>query len=289
MWALVSNPTSGHGAGARVCAQVVTILISHRIDFQVIESSSAQLTSENLQSFLKANPDSEGVIAVGGDGLAHLVIQITAQTTTPVTFIPAGTGNDFVRALGWSTKDLHEQLGTVFATAPQYIDLGRSGSEWFAAILSTGFDSIVNERANGMTWPKGRMKYNVAMARELPFFKPREYSIILDEKQIDTAAMLIAVGNGKSYGGGMNVCPDAQLDDGLLDVMILAPVSIPEFLRVFPQVYKGTHIHHWAVTIYRAKVVRLVADAFAYADGERIGPLPITAESVPRALLTWRK
>jgi len=133
------------------------------------------------------------------------------------------------------------------------------------------------------------MKYNVAMARELPFFRPREYSLVLDRKQIKTAAMLIAVGNSRSYGGGMNVCPDAQLDDGLLDVMILAPVSIPEFLKVFPKVYKGTHIYHPAVSIHRAKEVRIDADAIAYADGERMGPLPIIANSVPQALLTWRR
>ena len=289
MWALVVNPTSGQGSGRRVGAQVAQFLSNRSVPFKIIETNSAKLTSASLRSFLGSNPNSEGVIAVGGDGLVHLVIQIVAQTKVPVAFIPAGTGNDFVRALGWPLNDINEQMRSMFSTPPHYIDLGKSGSYWFAAILSTGFDSLVNERANGMKWPRGRMKYNVAMARELPFFSPREYSLVLDRKQIKTAAMLIAVGNSRSYGGGMNVCPDAQLDDGLLDVMILAPVSIPEFLKVFPKVYKGTHIYHPAVSIHRAKEVRIDADAIAYADGERMGPLPIIANSVPQALLTWRR
>jgi diacylglycerol kinase (ATP) len=101
--------------------------------------------------------------------------------------------------------------------------------------------------------------------------------------------MLIAVGNGSSYGGGMQVCPQASLTDGLFDVMVLSPISKLEFIRVFPTVYSGTHINHPEVNIYRTKKVRISSDAVAYADGERIGALPISAECVPGAGLTWRK
>jgi diacylglycerol kinase (ATP) len=103
-----------------------------------------------------------------------------------------------------------------------------------------------------------------------------------------TKAMLIAIGNGRSYGGGMKVCPDADLADNLLDVMVLSPISKLEFLRVFPKVYAGTHIKHPAVKILRGKRVRVNSSAIAYADGERIGTLPVQAESVHSALLTWR-
>ena len=95
----------------------------------------------------------------------------------------------------------------------------------------------------------------------------------------------MAVGNGASYGGGMRVCPDAQLDDGLLDVTVLGPISKPEFLRVFPTVYKGTHVHHPAVTVRRARQVVLTSPGVtAYADGERVSVLPVNVEAVPDAL-----
>ena len=101
--------------------------------------------------------------------------------------------------------------------------------------------------------------------------------------------MLIAVGNGSSYGGGMRVCPNASLTDGLFDVMVLSPISKLEFIKVFPKVYSGEHIEHPEVNIYRTKKIQINAAAVAYADGERIGALPISSECVAGAGLTWRK
>ena len=138
-----------------------------------------------------------------------------------------------------------------------------------------------------MTWPKGPAKYNVAIAIELPRFAPRHYEITLDDRTISTEAMLIAVANGRSYGGGMLVCPQAQINDGFFDVMVLHPISKLEFIKVFPRVFKGTHITHPAVEIVRSKKVSITSDAVAYADGERIGQLPIAAECVPGVLATW--
>ncbi len=288
-WGVVINPISGQGAGARIASQVIAYLAEHNILYQIISGTSAAQTSASLATFVATHPDSEGVFAIGGDGLAHLVIQHLATTRIPLAVIPAGTGNDFARTLGWPLDALRPILDTVFSTQPKQMDLGLVDSEWFAAILSTGFDSVVNERANGMGWPKGPMKYNVAIARELPGFKPRHYTITLDDQQISTQAMLIAIGNGKSYGGGMLVCPNADTSDSLFDVMVLSPISVFEFLRVFPKVYAGTHIFHPAVTIYKSKRVTIDATAVAYADGERIGPLPVSAECIPRALLVWQQ
>jgi len=217
----------------------------------------------------------------------HIIIQLVVPSQIPFTIIPAGTGNDFVRALGWSLDSLDLQLSTVISTKPTSIDLGLVDGEWFGAILSTGFDSIVNEKANTMQWPKGPMKYNAAIALELPRFKPRHYEIALDDRTISTEAMLIAVSNGRSYGGGMLVCPNANINDGLFDVMVLHPISKLEFMKVFPQVFAGTHISHPAVEIVRSKHVSIESDAVAYADGERIGQLPVAVECIQDATQTW--
>ena len=224
---------------------------------------------------------------MGGDGLLHLVLQKITPAQVPLALIPAGTGNDFVRTLGWSPDDLDAILEAVLTKKPSSVDLGLVDGEWFGAVLSTGFDAIVNERANSMSWPKGPNRYNVAIAIELPRFAPRHYEIVLDDRTISTQAMLIAVANGRSYGGGMLVCPQSDIADGYFDVMVLHPVSKLEFIKVFPRVFKGTHITHPAVEIVRSKSVKITADAVAYADGERIGQLPIRAQCMPGALMTW--
>jgi diacylglycerol kinase (ATP) len=288
MWLIAINPTSGQGRGATMGTKVAGYCASKGIDYEIVTGVSAQSLSTSLKEKISRNRDFiDGIIAVGGDGLAHLILQSGVPANIPIAFIPGGTGNDLVRTLGWSLDEITAYLQRVFETKPVNIDLGLVDGEWFAVVLSSGFDAVVNERANVLKWPKGPMRYNAAMALELPKFKAIHYEIELDDQLISTQAMLIAIGNGSSYGGGMRVCPDANIQDGLFDVMILRPVSIPEFIRVFPKVYSGKHIHHPEVTVYRSRRVRIEADTVAYADGERIGQLPISAECVVGALSTW--
>lgn len=287
MWALVINPVSGQGKGTTVGTYVAGYLNQKKIAFTIVTGKTSVALGDHLRTFLHKNAECEGIIAVGGDGLMHLVVQIAVPARIPFTIIPAGTGNDFVRTLGWSLDSLDAQLSAVVSTQPSPIDLGLVDGEWFGAILSTGFDSVVNERANTMQWPKGPMKYNAAIAMELPRFKPRHYEITLDDRTIATEAMLIAVSNGRSYGGGMLVCPHANINDGVFDVMVLHPISTIEFMKVFPQVFAGTHVSHPAVEIVRSKFVSIESEAVAYADGERIGQLPVSAECIHDAAQTW--
>ena len=287
MWALVINPVSGQGKGARIGTHVAGYLNGRGVSYEIIIGRNGIDQADLLQRFLDRNSDCSGVIAVGGDGLLHLVLQKITPAQVPLALIPAGTGNDFVRTLGWSPDDLDAILEAVLTKKPSSVDLGLVDGEWFGAVLSTGFDAIVNERANSMSWPKGPNRYNVAIAIELPRFAPRHYEIVLDDRTISTQAMLIAVANGRSYGGGMLVCPQSDMADGYFDVMVLHPVSKLEFIKVFPRVFKGTHITHPAVEIVRSKSVKITANAVAYADGERVGQLPISAQCMPGALMTW--
>ena len=288
MWALVINPVSGQGKGAVVGTYVAGYLKNASVPYAIVTGKSSIALSDHLETFLKANPRCKGVIAVGGDGLLHIVLQKVVPAHVPIAVIPAGTGNDFVRSLGWDLTDVDTQLNHVLNNDPTPMDLGLVDGEWFASVLSTGFDAIVNERANRLSWPKGSMKYNVSIAIELPRFKPKDYEIQLDDRTISTQAMLIAVGNGRSYGGGMLVCPNANMSDGLFDVMVLHPVSKIEFIKTFPSVFIGAHVDHPSVEIVRSKKVRIDSKAVAYSDGERIGQLPVNAECIPGAMLGWR-
>jgi diacylglycerol kinase (ATP) len=287
MWALVINPVSGQGKGAVVGKYVAGFLNRKSVPYTIVTGNSSVALSNHLKFFLDSSIHCDGVIAVGGDGLLHIVLQKVIPANIPIAIIAAGTGNDFVRSLGWDLDDIDLQLEKVLTSSPKQLDAGLVDGEWFASVLSTGFDAVVNERANKLSWPKGPMKYNASIAIELPRFKPRHYEIHLDDRTITTQAMLIAVGNGRSYGGGMLVCPDADMTDGLFDVMVLHPVSKIEFIKVFPSVFIGAHINHPAVEIVRSKKVHIQSKAVAYSDGERIGQLPVNAECIPGAMLGW--
>ncbi len=272
MLVLFANPTSGRGKGAKVLAIVENYLRAKQLDFSSISTASLKQSSLLLKENISINPNAK-VIVIGGDGMVHAAINIIDNN--PIGLIPAGTGNDFARALGISLNDPIGSINRVISANVDLVDLGKAGDDYFAAICSTGFDSIVNERANRLKWPRGKMKYNIAMLLELPRFKPKSYNIVIDGKPFQTQAMLIAIANGLSYGGGMKVCPAADIQDGLLDIMILAPVPKLEFIRIFPSVFKGLHVTHPAVSILQGRSIQIKADAVAYADGERIGELPL--------------
>ena len=281
--ALLVNPTSGKGRGARLLEPVAARLRADGTEVDLVVGRDADEAFDRLRDRVAAGVD--GVVAVGGDGLVNLALQVVAGTPLPLGVVPAGTGNDFARALGIPLDQPTQAVDLVVRGATSAVDLGRANGRWFGGVLGSGFDSMVNERANRMTWPTGRSRYNIAIVLELRTFRPVPYVLELDGEPWTTEAMLVAVGNSPSYGGGMKVCPDADLHDGLLDVTVLGPISKPEFLRVFPTVYKGTHVNHPAVTVRRARRVMLrSAGVTAYADGERVTVLPVRCEAVASAL-----
>ena len=286
MWLVLSNPTSGGGVGQRYRELTLELLKESSIPFKDITSSSYTAAQEELRRSL--NNQIKGVIVIGGDGMVHLAVQELASSNIPLALVPAGTGNDFARTLGLNLEKPLENLKVALLSSPEAVDLGVVNDKFFAEILSTGFDSIVNERANSFKRIKGRMKYNIAILLVLSTFKPKTYRFRIDGITFESKAMLIAVSNGQSYGAGMRITPDASINDGQFDVMILGPVSRFQFLRVFPKVFSGKHVSHPAVKILKGKEVDIDSDAIAYADGERIGDLPIRARVAPQSLLTWR-
>ena len=272
MLILFANPSSGRGKGGKVLSIIENFLKLSNEVFSSISTKSLEKSIFLLRESANKYPQAK-IIVIGGDGMLHAAINNVQGN--PIGLIPAGTGNDFARALGLSLEDPIENIRRVLSADVEEVDLGKIGDEYFAAICSTGFDSVVNERANKLKWPTGKMKYNIAMLLELPRFKPRNYEIVIDGKKMQTQAMLIAIANGLSYGGGMKVCPAADIQDGLLDIMILAPVPKLEFIRIFPSVFKGLHVTHPAVSILQGRSIQIKANAVAYADGERIGELPL--------------
>ncbi len=294
---LLLNPTSGKGRAAQAAPTAVARLQDRGIQVVQVVGHDADDARERLRAAIAAAPTA-GVVAVGGDGTVHLCLQEVAGTDVGLGIVPAGTGNDSAKHLALPTDPRAAAdvvADAVLAGRARTVDAGLAVSadgvrRWFLAVMSSGFDSLVNERANAMTWPSGQARYLRAILAELRVFAPVPYSMVLDEgtdaeTRIERRGMLVAVGNGTSYGGGMRVCPGALMDDGLLSVTFLGELSTPTFLRVFPTVYKGTHVERPEVSEHTARTVSLDAPGqVAYADGERIGPLPVQVRVEPGAV-----
>jgi diacylglycerol kinase (ATP) len=285
---LFVNPTAGRGRGARAARPAASAFRDAGFSVRTVLGDDPRDALDRARAAVEEGTGA--LIAVGGDGMANLALQAVVGTGTPFGLVAAGTGNDFARALGMPLRE-PAAAGRMIADALKCgrvrdIDLGRVGDRWFGAVLASGFDSRVNDRGNRMRLPLGRVKYDVAMVAELAAFRPLPYRITLDGGEVrEVEATLVAVGNGPSYGGGMRICPGADLTDGLFDITVVGECSRATLLRVFPRVYRGTHVGHPAITVLRAASVELVAEEVTgYADGEPVGPLPLTARCVPGAL-----
>lgn len=286
MLILAINPASGRGRAQRQAKLAGEYFRSRDIDVREIEGRSLRDFREKLLICLDSEEVS-GVIALGGDGFIHEIIQHLVSRDIPLGVIPCGTGNDFARSIGVFDLPFSRQLELIEKHDATHIDLGRVQDQWFAAILSSGFDALVNDRANSMRWPRGRMRYNIAMIEKLIALRPHSYRIRVDERYLEVQATLVTVANGSSYGGGMKVCPDASINDGLFDVMVLGRVSRIELLKVFPKVYRGGHVGHPAVTFYRCNEIEIDGSGSSFADGEPIAQLPLRAKCVSAALKVW--
>ena len=285
------NPTAGKGKAKKLGEKVVNRL--HTLGFAV--DVIVGTTESELRPALRHRLDAphRALVAVGGDGMVHTCLQMLIDyPDTPLGVIPGGTGNDIARAVG---MDEAQPLSAVDAivrgleAGPRLIDLGeaRHGDAVtrFGAVYSAGFDALVNERANRLRFPRGTSRYTVAMLLELSTLQPRNYRLTVDGEQYEQEALLVAVANAESFGGGMRVVPDTPVDDGVLQVFTVSPLSRGSFVRLYPRVFSGSHVTHPAVTIRPTHSVRIeLDDIVGYADGERVGSLPVDIRVLPGIL-----
>jgi diacylglycerol kinase (ATP) len=284
------NPSASFGRRSDVGTSVVSALTAAGHEVTLLLKDSFDDLATAARHEITTSPDA--LIVVGGDGMMNLGANLVAGTGVPLGLVPTGTGNDMARALGIPHDDAESAtrlLVSQLDRTARVIDAGRvtRGDEttWFACMLSAGFDAVVNERANRMRHPKGRSRYNLALYLELIRLKHLSYRLEIDGETLELDGTLVSVGNGRSFGGGITVLPDAVLDDGLLDVLVVERLGRLEFLRLFAQVARGTHLADPRVHVHRARRVTIHSDdVAAFADGERVGSLPVTVEVVPGAL-----
>lgn len=287
---VAANPKAGSGAGARAGARTIAALRAEGHDVVPVEAPGPDELEAALREHVAAGVDA--LVMVGGDGTVHLAINAAADTGTAVGIVPTGSGNDLTRSLGLPVGDLDATLAQLLVSlqmAPRVVDTvrvdGGPRERRFGTILSAGFDAYVHERAERMRYPTGGSRYALAVFVELAMLKPRHYRLELDGEVLEFDAMLVAVANSSHFGAGMHVAPQASLADGFVDVVTIAPCSRLEFVRAFPRVYRGDHLTHPKFSVRRARRVRIESDDLvAWADGERMGSLPLEVEVVPHSL-----
>ena len=289
---VIINPTAGRGRGATAGAAALAEL--RRRGHTVENLSAPTLADATARARHAAVAGLDAIVVVGGDGMSHLGVNVVADTDLPLGIVAAGTGNDVARTLGLPQGDVvaavraiehglthgARRIDAVSAGPPDY-----SAREWFLGVLSCGFDAAVTARANALTWPRGGTRYLRAIGAELGRFAPYGFRLTLDDAVWESAGTVVAVANSAVYGGGMKIAPDATMVDGLLDVVVAGPFTRLGVVRMVPKMYAGRHLRHPAVQVFRSHAVRIEPDLrlggvppVAFADGERLGPLPLRAE-----------
>ena len=295
---LVVNPTAGKGRGSAAGREAHARLNALGLD--VVDLSGPSLAQATDLARQVAVGGLAALVVVGGDGMVHLGANVVAGTDVPLGIVAAGTGNDIARTLELPRGEVAASVRAIehgLAAGTRRVDAVRVGPpgtrrrEWFVGVLSCGIDAAVNARANGYSWPKGSARYVRALAAELGKFRPFGYRVTYDGQVWESPGTVVAVANTRWFGGGVKIAPDADLHDGLLDVVLAGPFTKRGVVRIFPGLYQGRHVGDPRVQVLRAREVLVEAvPAFgavpppAFADGERIGPLPLQLSVVPGAL-----
>ena len=297
-WRAVVNPSAGRGRTRKLLPRLTEGFARTGLDVDVCVSADLE---DAVHLAREAFDDGRGVVACGGDGTVNALGGVAAESNGVLAIVPTGAGNDFARHLGLERRRWEDTIPLLATGQVGTVDLGRAeltgpddagGGEtvrWFTSVANAGFDSEANRWANGVQWASGTTLYVLAVLRTLATYRPHRFRLTVDGEDHDIEAWLVAVGNTRGYAGGMLITPGAELDDGQLDVCVVGPVSRAAFLRSFPRVFRGTHVSHPAVDMYRGKVIELASLDHSvpielYGAGERIGPLPARMEAVPAAL-----
>ena len=286
---LVVNPSAGKGRAQEMLPQVAGRFRDAGCELEILLSRDFAEAQQMARDAVAAGVD---VLAVmGGDGMMHLGVNtcapehLTGGHQTALGLIPAGTGNDLCRGVGLDPADPVAAAGVIAAGRTAPIDVMRVNARFVGAVLATGFDALVNGRANAWPWPKGSMRYPLATLAELRVFSPLHYRLSVDGQIRELEAMFVAIGNTSSYGGGMRVCPQADPTDGLLDVTIIHPVSRLKLLRLLPLMYSGKFARDRCVEQLRVREITVEGPGLVgYGDGELISAAPLRVSAMARAV-----
>ena len=282
---IVVNPNAGGGKGRKIFPLLRQKLLDRGVSFHLQFAESADHVAHLCRQAL-----GEGynyLISCGGDGTHHQALKALVGSRFILGFIPAGTGNDFPANLG-IPEDLDSACDLLLKGKIRKIDVIQvNNGEYMAGVGGIGFDSEVNAIANRISrFVGGRAAYVLPVLIKTLTYQPKEISLRMDDERTQGRALMVAFGNIKSYGKGMQITPLAEPDDGLLDICWVDPVKTFRLYRFFPTVFRGEHIEMPEVHYYRTSTVQVEASVpmDLYGDGEYICKTPFTLRVLPRAL-----
>lgn len=299
--ALVVNPASGNGATGKRFPVMADIIKQEGLSFVHRFTESPGHATEITRHFLQEGHDL--IIAVGGDGTTNEVLNgffdrsgAAIRPGAAISFISGGTGRDLIRTVGIPV-DTASAVRHIINSEVHPIDLGRVSyltkdglqqSRYYINVAGLGLDGATVDRVNRTSKALGGfISFLWATIATLALYKNQKMQIIVDEQEICNEPVTVVVfGNGQYFGGGMHIAPNASIDDGLLDIIILRDLSKLNLLLSLPRVYKGSHLTHGRITSLRGKKVRVFADQTALLDldGEQPGSAPIELEIIPHAI-----
>jgi len=276
------NPSAGGGRARKRLPEAQRALDARGIEHRVVLTKTLEHGCEEAHA---AAAVGETVIVMSGDGLIGQIGGALAEGRGTLAILPGGRGNDLARVLG-IPSEIDGAADVIASGGTREIDVGELNGKRFLCIASCGFDSDANRIANEARLVKGQIVYLYAALRALIEWSPARFTLTLDGERIEFTGYSVAAANSKAFGGGMFVAPDAELDDGQLDVVWITQVGKLRYLANLPKVFKGAHVENPEVVVRRAAEVRIEANRpFAvYADGDHLGDLPATLRVLPRAL-----
>jgi diacylglycerol kinase (ATP) len=276
------NPASGGGAAPAAVVPVARILRDAGCAVDVTYSPGPAACHELV---LEAAARGDVVVAVGGDGMVASLAGAVVEAGGVLGIVPSGRGNDFARQLGvgGSPEDV---AGTLLKAEPRSVDVIDVGGRVVVGSVYAGVDSLASELVDRAQRLPRSIQYPYAAVRSVIEFKPTTYDVVVDGLTRRFHAFTVVVANSGYYGSGMHIAPDAVLDDGMLDVVVIRAASKLQLIRSMPKLYDGTHVELDEVVVLRGREVRISAaePVLAYGDGEQLGPLPVTAKVLPAAL-----
>jgi YegS/Rv2252/BmrU family lipid kinase len=281
--ALLCNPAAGGGRAARILPRAERGLRDLGVSLHTEITRDLDHACELARRAARAG---EVTVTLSGDGLIGRVAGVLRELPGAVLgILPGGRGNDTARALGIPRQI--DGACAVIATGVEHdLDVGEVGGRSFIGIASLGFDSDANRIANAAPARLGRLVYVYGALRALAAWSPARFELRLDGRPLSSTGYSVAACNSCCYGGGMRLAPGAELDDGLLDVVLIAAHPRHRFLVTLPKVFSGAHVDLPAVSILRGRELHVDADRpfTVYADGDPIGATPTTIRVVPHAV-----
>lgn len=283
----IVNPRAGKGTASYRSAEAARILTAAGVSCVVHVPTSGPAAAEIARH--AARPDT-CVVACGGDGTAHWALQGVMSGNSAFDILAAGTGNDIHSALHGPVTDpvdalVHRILGGNLRAIDVGVATHAAAERFYLAVCTTGFDSVVNLRANGITRGPSQARYVAALLGELPTLSPRAWELTQAGRTWQETGVILAIANGGVYGGGMRISPHARTDDGLLDITLVGPVGRLRLVTLFPLVYSGAHVHRPEVRTWSTSDISISGDpAPVMCDGEYVGDLPVSVRVLPGAL-----